>query len=97
VFGFFKSPAAASLKSALKKRTPQATTSKPSKEEVQKELRKEAEPFGLPDEDLVVADVNEAMGEIKDLRERKAHGASTKQVVEEFKAKRVYGNSHLGN
>ncbi|KAF3925990.1 hypothetical protein ABW20_dc0107411 [Dactylellina cionopaga] len=82
---FFKSPAVNIVKSELKKRS-NVTPTQPSKEQVQHELRKEAQPFGIPDEDIVVADVNEAIEELKELKEMKALGESPLETFRKIKA-----------
>ncbi|EPS41199.1 hypothetical protein H072_4885 [Dactylellina haptotyla CBS 200.50] len=83
---FFKSPAVGILKSELKKRS--VDTVQPTKEQVLQHLRKEAPAFGIPDEDLVVADVNEAIEEIKELKERKAAGEDPLQAFKNMRAKK---------
>ncbi|KAK6362044.1 lysophospholipid acyltransferase [Orbilia blumenaviensis] len=87
LYVFFKSPAVGVIKAQLKKRST-AAPPKPTKEQLLNELRKEAQPFGIPDEDIVVADVNEAIEEIKELKERQAAGENPFQVFRDIKAKR---------
>ena len=84
---FFKSPAVGVIKAQLKRRST-AAQQKPTKEQELNELRKEAQPFGIPDEDIVIADVNEAIEEIKELKERQAMGESPFQAFKDIKAKR---------
>ncbi|KAK6506947.1 lysophospholipid acyltransferase [Arthrobotrys musiformis] len=84
---FFKSPAVGVIKSQLKKRSTVAPP-KPTKEQLLNELRKEAQPFGIPDEDIVLADVNEAIEEIKELKERQAAGENPFQAFMDMKPKK---------
>ncbi|KAF3935714.1 hypothetical protein ABW19_dt0208389 [Dactylella cylindrospora] len=69
VFAFFKSPAAKILKTQLAKRSG-APLKKLTKEQALNELRKEAQPFGLPDEEIVKADLDEVIEEVKERQER---------------------------
>ncbi|KAK6541635.1 lysophospholipid acyltransferase [Orbilia ellipsospora] len=85
MYAIFKSPAVGLLQAELKRRT-NVTPVQPSKEQLQRELRKEAPPFGIPDEDLVVTDVNEAFAEIKELKQRQAAGESPLQAFRNAKA-----------
>ncbi|KAF3925097.1 hypothetical protein AA313_de0209372 [Arthrobotrys entomopaga] len=85
MYTFFKSPAVGLLQAELKRRT-NVTPVQPSKEQLERELRKEAPPFGIPDEELVVTDVNEAFAEIKELKARQAAGEPPLQAFRKAKA-----------
>ncbi|EWC45084.1 hypothetical protein DRE_06223 [Drechslerella stenobrocha 248] len=72
----FKGPPVNIIKAELKKRSA-AVPQQPTKEEAQKEIREEAQPFGIPDEEVVLADLHEAMEELKELHEKRENPLDT--------------------
>ncbi|KAF3925581.1 hypothetical protein ABW21_db0204166 [Orbilia brochopaga] len=84
MYAIFKSPAVGLIKTELRKRS-SVVPQQPTREQV----RKEALPFGIPDEDVVIADLREAIDEINELKERRAAGERTAEAFKDIKAKKT--------
>ncbi|KAK6349694.1 hypothetical protein TWF696_005973 [Orbilia brochopaga] len=83
LYVILKSPTVNLIKAELKKRS-NVVPQQPTREQI----RKEALPFGIPDEEVVVADLQEAMEEIQELKERRMAGERTDSAFKDIKAKR---------
>ncbi|KAJ6264802.1 lysophospholipid acyltransferase [Drechslerella dactyloides] len=80
LYVIFKSPTVNLIKAELKKRS-SVVPQKPTRDQA----RNEALPFGIPDEDVVVADLQDAIEEIQELKERRLAGEHAFEAFKDIK------------